>query len=121
MAEFRKYRRTQVAEMADWEPGFDMAGVSISEVDKNAGSPKEGDKIARNPANHEDKWLVAAEYFAVNFEPFYPAPDSVAVPEKIKDCCDCDSCNCGNYDNAMSHAYSQGWNSCVDAMIRRSK
>jgi hypothetical protein len=25
--------------------------------------------IARNPANHEDRWLVAAEYFAANFEP----------------------------------------------------
>jgi hypothetical protein len=25
--------------------------------------------IARNPANHDDKWLVAADYFAANFEP----------------------------------------------------
>ena len=66
--EFKQYRRTQIAEMADWQPGFDMTGVSISEPDHMAGSPKLGDKIARNPANHADKWLVAAAYFAANFE-----------------------------------------------------
>jgi hypothetical protein len=32
------------------------------------GSPKAGDMIARNPGNHEDQWLVAAQYFADNFE-----------------------------------------------------
>ena len=68
MTEYKKYRRTQIAEMADWEPGFDMTSVSISEPDMNAGSPKSGDKIARNPANHKDKWLVSAAYFAANFE-----------------------------------------------------
>ena len=67
MPDYRKYRRTQIAEMADWEPGFDMTGVSVAVVDAEAGSPKEGDKIARNPANHDDKWLVAAAYFAANF------------------------------------------------------
>jgi len=68
MTDFKRYRRSQVAEMADWEPGFDITGVSISEPDKEAGSPKQGDKIARNPKNHADKWLVAAAYFADNFE-----------------------------------------------------
>lgn len=68
MAEYRHYRRTQIAEMADWTPDFDMSGVSISHPDQEAGSPKTGDKIARNPANHADKWLVAAAYFAANFE-----------------------------------------------------
>jgi len=67
--DFKRYRRTQIAEMADWEPGFDMSAVSISEADLLAGSPKAGDKIARNPANHDDRWLVAADYFAANFEP----------------------------------------------------
>src|SRR5438445_6077743 len=57
--DFKRYRRTQIAEMADWEPGFDMSAVSISDVDLRAGSPKVGDKIARNPANHDDQWLVA--------------------------------------------------------------
>lgn len=73
--QFRRYRRTQIAEMADWEPGFDMTGVSVSVVDAAAGSPKQGDKIARNPANHEDRWLVAADYFAANFAPLEKGAD----------------------------------------------
>jgi hypothetical protein len=74
MSEFVKYRRTQIAEMADWAPGFDMTDVSVSEADRKAGSPRTGDKIARNPANHEDRWLVAADYFAANFEALASAP-----------------------------------------------
>ncbi len=65
---YKPYRRTQIAELADWEPRFDMTDVSISEADRKDGSPKLGDKIARNPANHADKWLVAADYCMVNFE-----------------------------------------------------
>jgi hypothetical protein len=69
MSEFKRYRRSQIAEMADWVPGFDMSRVSVSAPDREAGSPKAGDKIARNPKNHDDRWLVAAEYAADNFEP----------------------------------------------------
>lgn len=67
--EFKRFRRKQIAELADWYEGFDMTGVSVSDADKQAGSPKIGDKIARNPKNHADRWLVAAAYFADNFEP----------------------------------------------------
>lgn len=69
IVDYRQYRRTQIAEMADWRPDFDMTSVSISQPDREAGSPKMGDKIARNPANHADKWLVSEEYFKANFEP----------------------------------------------------
>ncbi len=69
MTEYRPYRRTAIAEMSDWTPHVDMVGVSVSDQDRAAGSPKQGDKIARNPANHADRWLVAAAYFAANFEP----------------------------------------------------
>lgn len=62
------YRRTQIAEMRPWAPGDDIRDVSVSAEDKHAGSPKEGDMIAHNPANHKDKRLVAAAYFAANFE-----------------------------------------------------
>jgi len=68
MTEYKHYRRTQVAEMRPYQVGDDLNGVSISNVDRNAGSPKQGDMIARNPKNHSDKWLVAAKYFADNFE-----------------------------------------------------
>lgn len=69
MEKFIKYRRTQVAEMRPYEDGEDIASVSISAPDRKAGSPKKGDMIARNPKNHDDQWLVAAAYFADNFEP----------------------------------------------------
>jgi len=65
---YKQYHRKQIAELADWEPGFDMTGVSISDADIKNGSPKQGDKIARNPAGHNDKWLVAEGYFESNFE-----------------------------------------------------
>jgi hypothetical protein len=69
MREFRQYRRKQIAELRPYEPGEEISGVSISAPDKEAGSPKAGDMIGRNPKNHADKWLVAARYFADNFEP----------------------------------------------------
>jgi len=70
MSEFKQYRRTNIAEMRPYIEGealFDR--VSISEADRNNGSPKQGDMIARNPKNHDDQWLVSASYFLANFEP----------------------------------------------------
>ena len=54
--------------MRPYPVGDDLNCVSISDVNRNAGSPMPGDMIARNPKNHADKWLVAAKYFADNFE-----------------------------------------------------
>ena len=64
-----QYKRKGVSEMRPYVPGEDMAGISVSAPDKENGSPKPGDMIARNPKNHEDQWLVAAKYFAENLEP----------------------------------------------------
>lgn len=69
MSGFTKYRRSQIAELRPFDPGEVLSGVSIAQVDLDAGSPKAGDMIARNPKNHADQWLVAAKYFADNFEP----------------------------------------------------
>lgn len=66
---FSKFRRTNVAEMRAYDPGEDLAGISVAQVDQDAGSPKLGDMIARNPKNHADQWLVAERYFLDNFEP----------------------------------------------------
>ena len=69
MSEWKTYKRSAIAEMRDyvedsvWDPK-----VSISQADLDNGSPKVGDKIARNPKNHEDQWLVANKYFMENFE-----------------------------------------------------
>jgi hypothetical protein len=69
MIEFRQYLRKQIAELRPYVPGETLdASVSISQADRDAGSPKPGDMIARNPKNHADQWLVAADYFADNFE-----------------------------------------------------
>ena len=68
--EFKKYRRKQIAELRPFVPGEQLSErVSISEGDREAGSPKAGDMIARNPDNHDDQWLVSKEYFNANFEP----------------------------------------------------
>lgn len=66
--EFKPFRRKQIAELRPYVPGEDLGTTSVSETDRTAGSPKEGDMIARNPKNHEDQWLVSAAYFADNFE-----------------------------------------------------
>lgn len=73
MSEFRQYRRKQIAELRPWRAGDAMDRISVSAPDKEAGSPKQGDMIARNPKNHDDQWLVAAAYFADNFEPLVGA------------------------------------------------
>lgn len=74
MPHFRKYRRTNVAEMRPVEAHEDAMGfdpdenISVSEVDRVNGSPQLGDYVARNSKNHADMWLVNAEYFKENFE-----------------------------------------------------
>lgn len=74
---FAKYRRSQIAELRPYVPGEALSDrVSVSAADEEAGSPKAGDMIARNPANHDDQWLVAADYFAANFEPLEQSPVS---------------------------------------------
>lgn len=78
MKEFKKYKRKQIAELrpvTDREieiggliPTNGEIEVSVSQADLENGSPKGGDMVARNPKNHQDQWLVAAEYFQDNFE-----------------------------------------------------
>jgi hypothetical protein len=70
MNEFKQYRRKQIAELRSFQEGEQLPeSVSISQVDRDNGSPKVGDMIARNPKNHDDQWLVAKQYFEDNFEP----------------------------------------------------
>lgn len=68
MSEFKQYRRKEVAELRPYTEGEDANCFSISSHDFLAGSPRQGDMIARNPKNHADQWLVSAQYFADNFE-----------------------------------------------------
>lgn len=66
---FKQFRRKAIAEMRPYIEGEILdSKISISEADKNNGSPKIGDMIARNPKNHDDQWLIAHDYFIDNFE-----------------------------------------------------
>lgn len=60
---WEKYERTGEIEARPYEPGEDLSDVSISDED----DPSEGDMIARNPDNHDDKWLIDEEYFDKNY------------------------------------------------------
>ena len=61
--EYKNYIKKGVTEMAPWESQTDMTRVSVSVADKENGSPKQGDMIARSPKDKGDQWLVAKEYF----------------------------------------------------------
>ena len=68
-----KYRKKGYTEMHRYNPNDVYSKefwdkVSISQADKENGSPKEGDMIARNPNNPNDFWLVSCEYFEQNYE-----------------------------------------------------
>lgn len=65
---FTEYSRKEKGQLRPWQPSDDMTNISVSPEDTKAGSPKAGDMIARNPKNHADQWLVAAQYFADNFD-----------------------------------------------------
>ena len=65
MNEWKKYRRTNIAEMRPYIFKEDQKYMSISGVD----SPDyDMGMVARNPKNHKDQWYVARKYFEDNFE-----------------------------------------------------
>jgi len=71
--EWTKYRRGGLTEMRPYLEGEDLTGVSVGEDDRNNGSPKKGDMIARDPENPSDRWLVNARFFErQKFEPVSP-------------------------------------------------
>ncbi len=76
MNKFKQYRRKAIAELrnvteqevTDGVQGLEANSISISAADIDNGSPRIGDKVARNSLNHNDQWLVAEDYFNDNFE-----------------------------------------------------
>jgi len=75
MSEWKRYRRTNVAEMrelSEAERGGDLTAISVSAPDL-ALSLENRDEfnrgfIARNPQNYNDLWYVARAFFEANFE-----------------------------------------------------
>ena len=67
---WKQYRRKTISELRPYIKGEILSErVSISVADKENGSPKVGDMIARNPNDSGDQWLMAEEYFKENLEP----------------------------------------------------
>jgi hypothetical protein len=65
---YKEYRKKQTQLLKPYINGEDMVGVSISDADKENGSPKNGDMIAINRNDETDKWLVAEKFFKDNYE-----------------------------------------------------
>lgn len=66
---YKQYKKKQTSEMRPYvEDEILPEHISISVADRENGSPKKGDMIARNPKNHGDMWLVAKEYFEEHYE-----------------------------------------------------
>lgn len=62
------FRKKQLQELIDWTPDLPMTLVSVSDADKNNGSPKVGDKVAFDPSSPTDMWLVAKKFVDDNYE-----------------------------------------------------
>ena len=50
---FKKYVRTNIAEMRPYVSGEDLTHISVSEVDD---PENDMGMVARNPMNHADQW-----------------------------------------------------------------
>jgi hypothetical protein len=82
---WKSYKRKGLSEMRPYIEGEnvvilvddELVHISISDVDRDNGSPKVGDMIARNPKNHKDQWLVAEKYFIENLELFNVPPGNL--------------------------------------------
>jgi hypothetical protein len=62
------YRKRGLTRMEPWNEQVNMDGVSISQDDRDKGSPKRGDMIAQNTLNPGDRWLISKIYFETNYE-----------------------------------------------------
>ena len=68
MIKAKLYTKKNKQAMYPYEAGMNLNGVSISDHDKENGSPKTGDMIAFNMESPSDKWLVAEKFFKENYE-----------------------------------------------------
>lgn len=56
MSEFKQFKRKQISELRPFKKSEQLSEkITISQTDKEAGSPNIGDMIARNHKNHDDQ------------------------------------------------------------------
>ncbi len=101
-AEWQLYKRVGEIEARPWsaedEYNFvrgDTGRISISPADRETGKVHglHGGYVARNRANAEDQWYIAAEYFAKNYALSQPSPQPAG---------DIECPTCGSIDQADS-------------------
>ena len=69
MEGWAKYRKIQIDELRPYAKGEQLgAGVKIAPEDRDTGSPKDGDMLARDPEKPDEQWLVSGRYFNANYE-----------------------------------------------------
>ncbi len=81
MSPYQNYTRKGTTSMRPWDPEINMEGVSITDADRAAGSPKDGDMIARNRVNPEDRWLVAKAFFEAHYHTTPQSSTPVLPPQ----------------------------------------
>lgn len=63
------YRKKELQPMYPYNPEAGLPdGCSVSQADKDNGSPRVGDMIAVNPKDKSDVWLVAEKFYKDNYE-----------------------------------------------------
>ncbi|MEO1438463.1 MAG: hypothetical protein AAFV80_23190 [Bacteroidota bacterium] len=66
---WKEYYKKQTTTLRPYIEGEILpAHFSISEFDRQNGSPKPGDMIARSKTDPTDMWLVSAQYFKENYQ-----------------------------------------------------
>ena len=105
---WKSYSKVAYTQMRPYMPGEDLSNTSVSKED----NPKLGDMIARNVSNHNDKWLVAKEYFDASYEsvPDHPLEALGSLSERMK--------QAGVSDLYSYVAYLHGENEAMREKIR---
>lgn len=91
---FKKYVRSNIAEMREYIPGEDLSEVSVSDADLEfIQGLNDGDEppipcacgfIVRNPDNHNDQWYINPEYASSNFK-LFPNDHKDRVTAEVED------------------------------------
>jgi hypothetical protein len=69
MADWSPFQRVERVYAKPYQPGQDMQEILVSAEDRQAGSPKAGDYIARDVQKLDRRWLISAASFAANWTP----------------------------------------------------
>ena len=85
MSDFKRYRPLHFTESRPYVPGETLPdGVEIADRDRDSGSPKAGDMIARSSANRAYLWLATQKEFESVFEPRALDGEAVGLASELR-------------------------------------